>query len=142
MDTFSSLVKIKHQIAQRYESDIIHNQNQIKRKQEEQQELLAQLHDLSLPACGGYMELRQLSALKKNYLYMIDEIHTEISKLRKVGLHLQDLHKAAMLEYEKIKYLQTLEIQKQKQKLKKFEDKQMDAIGMGVFYQNQKDKRV
>ncbi|WP_104759045.1 flagellar FliJ family protein [Helicobacter bizzozeronii] len=142
MDTFKSLVKIKHQIAQRYESDMIHNQNQIRRKQEEQQELLAQLHDLSLPTCGGCMEFKQLGALKKNYLYMIDEINSEISKLRKVGLHLQDLHKAAMLEYEKVKYLQTLEIQKQKQKLKKLEDKQMDAIGMGVFYQNQKGKRV
>lgn len=142
MDTFKSLVKIKYQIVQGYESDIAHNQSQIICKQEEEQALIAQLHDLAVPAQGGFFEFAQINALKRNYLYQIDSIHTEIHRLKQVRVHLQELYKAAFIEYEKIKYLQTLEMQKKRQKLKKLEDKQMDAVGMGVFHQNQRKRRV
>ncbi|WP_163533499.1 flagellar FliJ family protein [Helicobacter suis] len=142
LESFKKLVKIKKQAMQRCESDIAHNKSQIASKQEQQHALLVELYGLSVPAEGGFNAFIQLSALKKNYLYQIERIGEEISQLKEMGRHLKELYKNASIEYEKFKYLQTLEEQKKLKRLKKLEDQQMDSIGAEIFYQQQRENRA
>ncbi|GMB95924.1 flagellar FliJ family protein [Helicobacter sp. NHP22-001] len=139
---FKALVQVKKQAMQRCEADIAANLAKIHAKQREQEHLIAELNTLSVPMQANIAAFSQCNSLKKNYLYAIDQVGTDISELKQIDAHLKELYKNACIEYEKLHYLYTLELRKMAQKLEKEEAKQMDAIGAEVFYQKHKARRA
>ncbi|WP_104682347.1 flagellar FliJ family protein [Helicobacter felis] len=142
MSQFKALLKIKQQIVQRCEIAIANNQAKIVGKERALQVLIEELNGLSVPIMGGFGNFTQLNTLKQNYRYEIDHLNHEIELLKQDDLRLRAEYKEAMVEYEKIAYLETLETQKKLARLKKVEHKEMDAIGLSVFVQNQKARHA
>ncbi|WP_104578454.1 flagellar FliJ family protein [Helicobacter felis] len=142
MSQFKALLKIKQQIVQRCEIAIANNQAKIVGKERALQVFIEELHGLSVPIMGGFGNFAQLNTLKQNYRYEIDRLNHEIELLKQDDLRLRAEYKEAMVEYEKIAYLETLETQKKLARLKKVEHKEMDAIGLSVFVQNQKARHA
>ncbi|WP_120944864.1 MULTISPECIES: flagellar FliJ family protein [Helicobacter] len=142
MTPFDALLKIKRQLLQRAQIALANNHAQIARTQQEISALRAELEQLGVGAQGSMDAFLQLNALKHNYRYALAQLHTQVDRLQEDQARLQEQHRQANLECEKIAYLQTLQTQARLARLQRLEHKEMDAISTGMFAYKQRSSHA
>ena len=127
---FDSLVKIKKNELKKIEKDLIKVNNAIDLIKNKIKELQIKFNSFSIPDKGNFKEIYQIKAMQNAIKSEIDNYKSQLKMLNERKNLLISKHKAANIEYEKMKYLQTMEIKKQLQKQKQKENIQMDEIAI------------
>ncbi len=135
---FDSIVKIKKQDVEKIEMQIAGLNSQIARKFDEIAQYQDQMRQCPIPSHGSMQDFRAAAEFRRAYLFQIDSLHLEISKLKKQRAQAQEFHRLACIEYEKSKYLQENIQKKIILSLKRQEEKSMDEAASLCFNQ-QKD---
>ncbi len=130
---FESILKIKKNILDRIEQELININNYITIKENEIVSLKEQLCAMKVPNVSVY---RELLAFKDSTLAFQEEIVQEQNLLEIMyssRIDINNRYKAAMIEFEKINYLHLEELKLKLDKLNKEEQKFIDEIG-GILY--------
>ncbi len=127
---FDSLVKIKKNELKKIEKDLIKVNSAIDLIKNKIKELQIKFNSFSIPDKGNFKEIYQIKAMQNAIKSEIDNYKSQLKMLNERKNLLISKHKAANIEYEKMKYLQTMEIKKQLQKQKQKENMQMDEIAI------------
>ncbi|MDP3588849.1 MAG: flagellar export protein FliJ [Sulfuricurvum sp.] len=91
------------------------------------------LQSLSLPTSGTVSEFTQSQILIQAQHYEIEQCAYNLAKAQQNLSQMQQRFKAAMIEYEKFKYLELQETQAHSVKIKKEEAKMLDEIGVMTY---------
>ncbi len=137
---FSPILKIKKLQTEKLQNEIVKLQNQKKSVQNELKNLKNELKDIVPPKQGNFIQLN-MTFLKSNFQQENIELKKQNILFLEEQVKLTELkYKEAMLEYEKIKHLHDLEIEKMLEKLKKDEAKNLDEIGTLLFSRKKEEK--
>jgi flagellar export protein FliJ len=91
------------------------------------------LQSLGLPTSGTVSEFTQSQILIQAQHYEIEQCAHNLAKAQQNLSQMQQRFKAAMIEYEKFKYLELQETQAHSVKIKKEEAKMLDEIGVMTY---------
>lgn len=130
---FDSILKIKKNILDKVEQELIKINNAISIKESEISYLKEQLHAMKAPNVSVY---RELLAFKDATFAHQEEIIQEQNMLEMMYASKIDInkrYKEAMIEYEKINYLHLEELKLKLDRLNKEEQKFIDEVG-GILY--------
>ncbi len=100
----------------------------IHKKLDESKECQEEMRAFLTPSSGSMQDFKMLAEYKQAFLFQIDCIHLEISKLKNERTKYEEAYRLASIEYEKIKYLQQNEQKKLLLALKRQEEKNIDEI--------------
>lgn len=135
---YSSVLKIQKQNLDKAESNLSKARARLRQNELEFELASKQCEELSLPSSGSVQNLKQsleilgvARAFKENKKEKLILSNKEVS-------HYQMLYKRANLEYEKIKYLESEELKKIKEKIKKEEEKFIDEIAISRYVYGEK----
>ncbi|WP_104721741.1 flagellar export protein FliJ [Helicobacter mesocricetorum] len=135
---FTPLVLLQQQKIDVIEQELQRNTQAIKIKQEEIDMLIAEFATLKEPTSGVYQAFLTFVHHKNEYRQSIDYKMGELALLKKKKQELQESFRVQNVELEKAKYLDSLEVKKVLQKLKKRENVEMDEISV-MLYANNKE---
>ncbi len=135
---FTPLVLLQKQKIDVIEQEIERNAQAIKGKQEEIDTLIAEFATLKEPTSGVYQAFLTFVHHKNEYYQSIDYKMGELALLKKKRQELQEAFRLQNIELEKAKYLDSLEVKKVLQRLKKRENVEMDEISV-MLYANNKE---
>ena len=130
---FDSILKIKKNIVDKIEQELININNAITLKENEIVLLKEQLHAMKVPNVSVYHELL---AFKDATLAFQEEIIQEQNLLEMMyssKIDINKRYKAAMVEYEKINYLHLEELKTKLDRANKEEQKFIDEVG-GILH--------
>ena len=130
---FNTILKIKKDILNKIERELIKINHLISIKENEIATLKEQLKNMKAPSVSVY---RELLAFKDSTLVFLNEIAQEQNLLEMMyssRIDINKRYKIAMIEYEKINYLHLEELKFKVNKLNKEEQKFIDEIG-GILY--------
>jgi hypothetical protein len=127
---YTPLVKLKKKELDRIERDLIGANNSVKLATTLREEAYALLQSLSLPSSGSISQFTQAQMLFQAQHQEIENCNLNLAKAQHYQLLIQQQFKAAMIEYEKFKYLEMQEQQAYSVKIKKEEAKMLDEIGV------------
>jgi len=127
---FDSVVKLRKNEIEKVQRDLQKLNGSIKNLQNKIENLYTKFSSFSIPQNGSFKEFQQIKTLQDAIKMEIDNLKNQIITLENRKQELLEEYKKANIEYEKIKYLQKLEIEKQKKKLKQKESLQMDEIAI------------
>jgi len=130
---FSSILKIKKLETEKLQNEIIKLQNQKKQRQSELEILIEELKKLQPPKNGTVYELQKSFVKSSIQKDMIDLKRQNILFLEEQVKLTELKYKEAMLEYEKIKHLDEIEVKKKLDMIKRLEAKELDEIGTLLF---------
>ncbi len=135
---FSELLKVRKQKVSEIERKLASVQAQKAQTRVEIAELDSALCSLEIPQNGDAVVMHSFLA-QKEFLYR-DKLQKEniLKYFEQEISNLNILYKEASTEYEKIKYMHTVEIEKLLEMRKKEESKQLDEIATQLFIRNQK----
>ena len=133
---FSQIVKVKKRVLEDIEIKIVTINNEISTISSEIDELTKKIQNPVKPEGGDFflmqMALEEVSNFRRAKMQKQKFLEGLESNLKRLKLE----YKLAHMEYEKIKHLEELEIDKSLKKLKKLESKEMDEISMMLFNNN------
>lgn len=130
---FSVILKVKKDILNKIERELIHINNAIASKEKEIATLQAQLRELKMPQVSVY---RELMAFKDSIMAFQMEIEQEkniLEFMKSSKIDINKRYKIAMIEYEKINYLHLQIIEERLIKQHKEEQKSLDEFG-GILH--------
>jgi len=127
---FDSIVKIKKNELKKIENDLIKVNSAINLINEKIEELNKNLSLMSLPKAGNFREIYQIKSMQGIVRKEIENYKNQLNMLNERKNLLTQKHKQANIDYEKMKYLQTVEIKKALKKEKLQEQMQMDEIAI------------
>ncbi len=127
---FDSIVKIKKNELKKTENDLIKVNSAIQLINEKINELQIKFNSFSLPDKGSFKEIYQIKSVQSALRGEIENYKNQLNMLNKRKELIFQKYKDANIEYEKMKYLQTMEIKKQIKKQKQKENIQMDEIAI------------
>jgi len=131
---FSPILQIKKQESEKLQNEIVKLQNQKRKREKEYEALKNELKNIKPPKKGDIKDLNKtflqislqneaIEQKKQNILFLEEQV--KLTELK---------YKEAMLEYEKVKHLHELEVEKIVEELKKQEAKELDEIGSLLFF--------
>jgi len=130
---YSQLLKVKKQKVDGIENEIALLNMKKKRVVEDIKELEEEIRELDKPKEGRFGAFLTISysfdtmlSLKKEKEMLLSRIDFELEQKR-------NEYKMALMEYEKIKYLEDLEIEKKLDKIKKDEQKLLDEMSVLTY---------
>jgi flagellar export protein FliJ len=125
---FSQLVKVKKRKVDEIESELLDAQNEKRKIHSQIDKISLEISELKTPQSGGFAKLNisftylsNLSNQKKLKVEELEKIEHQIELIK-------ELYKEANIEFEKVKYLDELEVKKQLEELRVKENKDMDEI--------------
>ena len=130
---FYPILKIKKDILNNIEKELIKINQKISIKENEISMLKEELKNMKAPSVSVY---RELLTFKDSAAAFLDEISKEQNLLEMMyssRIDINKKYKMAMIEYEKINYLHTEELKLRVDKLRKEEQKFIDEVG-GILY--------
>ena len=133
---FSQIVKVKQRRVDEIENELLDVQNQKRRVFGSIEEVLEEISKIKTPKSGLFSQINISHMHLKNFSNQKERYEEEIVNLEQQIDGLKELYKEANIEFEKIKYLDDLEIKKQLEELKVQESKDMDEIGNLLFTKN------
>jgi len=136
---FSQLVKVKKRRIDEIENELLDTQNQKRRVLIQIEDLLKEISKIKTPKSGSFSQINIAHFHLKNFSNQKNRYEEEIVKLDQQILGIKELYKEANIEFEKVKYLEDLEIQKQLHELKIKENKDMDEIANMLFAKQSRD---
>ena len=136
---FDSIVKIKKNELKKTENDLIKVNSAIQLINEKINELQIKFNSFSLPDKGSFKEIYQIKSVQSALRGEIENYKNQLNMLNKRKELIFQKYKDANIEYEKMKYLQTMEIKKQLKKQKQKENIQMDEIAIMLRDNNESE---
>ncbi|RDU57871.1 flagellar export protein FliJ [Helicobacter sp. MIT 99-5507] len=130
---FNSILKIKKDILNKIERELIKINQAISLKENEIMLLKEQLNNMKAPNVSVYRELLAFKDSTSAFLNEIIEEQNLLEMMYSSRIDINKRYKIAMIEYEKINYLHTEELKLKIDKLKKEEQKFIDEVG-GILY--------
>lgn len=130
---FSQLVKVKKRRVDEIENELLDIQNQKRSVLIQIEDILKEISSIETPKSGSFSQINIAHMHLKNFSNQKNRYEEEIVKLDQQILGIKELYKEANIEFEKVKYLEDLEIQKQLNALKIKENKDMDEIANLLF---------
>jgi flagellar export protein FliJ len=125
---FSQIVKVKQRKVDEIENELMDVRFQKRKTLSMIEDILKEIEGLKTPQSGSFAEINLSHSYLKNLSNQKKEKEKEILQLDKQIEGIKELYKEANIEFEKIKYLEDLEIEKKLQELKVQESKDMDEI--------------
>lgn len=130
---YSQLLKVKKQKVDSIENEIALLNSKRKSIEKDIENLKEEISSLNKPQEGKFdiflsvsYSFDTLFALKKEKEFYLQHIEIELEQKR-------EEYKKALMEYEKIKYLEDLEIEKKLDKIKKDEQKLLDEMSVLTY---------
>lgn len=130
---FQPLIKIKKQELEQKETEIAQINKLIAHKFEEIRQFQSQMKEFSIPSSGDFQNFKMLKEYRDAFLFQIDSMHTEISNLKMIKKNLEQDYRKIFIEFEKLKYIHTLEQKRKIDKIKKEQTKQLDEVSTVLF---------
>jgi len=130
---YTPLVKLKKKELDHAEQNLIRANNALTLASRAHEDSYMLLQSLSLPNSGTVSEFTQSQAFIQAQHYEIEQCANNVVKAQQNQTKTQEHFKAAMMEYEKFKYLQLQETQAHTAKIKKEEAKMLDEIGVMTY---------
>jgi flagellar export protein FliJ len=130
---YTPLVKLKKKELDRAEQNLIRANNALTLASNELDNAYALLQSLCLPSSGTVSEFTQSQAIIQAQHHEIEQCANNVAKAQHNQHQMQEQFKAAMMEYEKFKYLELQETQAHIAKTKKEEAKMLDEIGVMTY---------
>jgi len=127
---FSDILKIKKQTVEKIERNIQKINASIQMLKNKINFLNNELSSFSFPQEGDFRKFQQVKLMQENLINEIKNFENQIKILENRKNELMEELKKANIEYEKIKYLHELEIQKILKKQKQKENQEMDEIAI------------
>jgi len=127
---FSDILKIKKQAVEKIERSIQKINSSIQMLQNKINSLNNELSSFSFPKEGDFRQFQQVKLMQENLINEIKNFENQIKILENRKNELMEELKKANIEYEKIKYLENLEIQKMIKEKRLKESRDMDEIAI------------
>jgi len=127
---FSDILKIKKQAVEKIERNIQKINSSIQMLQNKINSLNNEFSSFSFPKEGDFRQFQQVKLMQENLINEIKNFENQIGILENRKNELMQERKKANIEYEKIKYLHELEIQKMIKEKRIKESKEMDEIAI------------
>lgn len=130
---YSQLLKVKKQRVDTIENEIAFLNSKKRSVEIEIEKLLNEIDSIDKPKEGKFglflsasYSFDTLFSLKKEKELFLQDMENELAQKR-------DEYKIALMEYEKIKYLEDLEIEQKLDKIKKDEQKLLDELSVVTY---------
>jgi len=136
---FSDILKVKKQAVEKIERDIQKINTSIKKLELKIENLNKTLFSLTPPKKGNFSVFSQLKSQQNLIREEIEKLKNQIIILKNRKNELMEELKKANIEYEKIRYLEGLEIKKIIKEKKLKEDRYMDEIA--ILLRNNNESR-
>jgi len=130
---YAPLVKLKKKDLDRAEQNLIAANNALANASGALDRAYKTLSTLSLPIKGSVSELTQSQMMIHAQHQTIEQCREWLTFAEDQQLQMQQAFKAAMIDYEKFKYLELQEAQAYMVKIKKEEAKMLDEIGVMTY---------
>jgi len=135
---FSDILKVKKQVVEKIERNIQKINSSIQTLQNKINSLNNELSSFSFPKEGDFRQFQQVKLMQESLINEIKNFENQIMILENRKNEMNELKKAN-IEYEKIKYLENLEIQKIIKEKRLKESKEMDEIA--ILLRNRDESR-
>ena len=139
---FSQLVKVKKRRVDEIENELLDIQNQRRSILIKIEDILKEISLIKTPKSGSFSQINISHMHLKNFSTQKRTYEEEIIRVDRQIIGLKELYKEANIEFEKVKYLEDLEIKKQLQLLKIKENKDMDEIANLLFTKQRMKAKV
>ncbi|MFZ3054346.1 MAG: flagellar export protein FliJ [Sulfuricurvum sp.] len=130
---YTPLVKLKKRDLDHAERDLVSANSTLVLASRALDNAYILLQSLGLPTSGTVSEFTQSQILIQAQHYEIEQCAHNLAKAQQNLSQMQQRFKAAMIEYEKFKYLELQETQAHSVKIKKEEAKMLDEIGVMTY---------
>ena len=130
---FSELLRVKKEALKEMERAILAISQHIERRELEIEAILREILEIKIPSLGTYAEFLRIQEIKKAHIEEIDRMRLEVAQLKAKRTLMRERLKELNLDYEKAKYLESLEIQKVLARRKNQERAEMDEISLMLY---------
>ncbi len=130
---FSQLLKVKMRRVDEIEGEILDAQNKKRKTELKIKEIEDETRELKVPKSGKFSQISISSFFLTNLSNQKSFFKQELSSIQLQIEGLNELYKEANIEYEKVKYLDDLEIKKHLKEMRIKENKDMDEVGNLLF---------
>lgn len=127
------LVKLKKKSLDTAERALIAANNALSSASDKLNHAYEELSRMSLPTKGSVGEFTQASAMIHAQHQSIEQCQQALQTAQQRQLQMQDRFKAALIDFEKFKYLEVQEMNAQLKQLKDQEAKMLDEIGTMTY---------
>lgn len=139
---FSQLVKVKKRKVDDIENELLDIQNQKRRVIFLIEGISKEISEIIIPKSGSFSKMNIVHMHLKNFSNQKSSYEEKIIRLNQQIEGIKELYKEANIEFEKVKYLEDLEIKKQLHELKIKENKDMDEIANLLFTKQKMEAKV
>lgn len=136
---FTSLTKIRKQKVQECEQKVIIKNYEIAQTREKIETLYRGISQIETPKDGTFQEMLSLYEIKKSYTYEIGVSKDNLSKQEQQKKQLEKSLKEMIIEYEKAKHLEDVEIQRIIKERNRLEAERLNEIATILY--NNKNRR-
>lgn len=136
---FSQILKVKQRRVDEIENELMDVRFQKRKTLTKIEEIVEEIMGLKTPQSGSFAEINLSHTYLKNLSNQKQSKEQEIIQLDQQIEGIKELYKEANIEFEKVKYLEDLEIEKKLQELKVQEAKDMDEIA-NLLHAQKKNK--
>ncbi|RAX54667.1 hypothetical protein CCY99_02575 [Helicobacter sp. 16-1353] len=133
---FSIILKIKKDILNKIERELITINNAIANKEKEIANLKSQLKEMKVPNVSVYQELLSFKNAVSAFQLEIEQENNILELMKSTKIDINKKYKLAMIEYEKINYLHLQEIEWALNRLSREEQKVLDEFGGILHHRN------
>jgi len=126
---FTAIVRIKKSMMQKAESLLAQARNAIRENKLKIENIKHELHSVIVPKSGTMSKMRQMQLYKDRYRAALNIEQWRLNQNKLLEQNRRAELADAMREYEKFKFLESDDIDKQVLKLKKEEAKMLDEVG-------------
>ena len=130
---FSEFLRVKKEALKEMERAILTISQHIERRELEIEAILREILEIKIPSLGTYAEFLRIQEIKKAHIGEIDRMRLEVAQLKAERTLMRERLKELNLDYEKAKYLESLEIQKVLARRKNQERAEMDEISLMLY---------
>jgi flagellar export protein FliJ len=134
---YEPLVKLKKKSLDSTESSLIAANNALSHASNKVAQAYDELSQMKLPEYGTVGELIQFSSMIHAQQMTIEKWKQTMHAAQQKQNQMRERFKAAMIEYEKFKYLDVQEMNARLKKLKRDEAKMLDEIGTMIYKKGQ-----
>ncbi len=135
---FTQIVKIKKQKLEQVEFELIEVNNAISNANDGILEINKSIKSLSTPMRGTFLQIKHHQDNLNRYIYEIKELKSTLTSLNMKKNQIEMKLKKAHLEYEKIKYLDSVEIKKFLADKKRKDENELNEISI-MLHNNKGD---
>ena len=136
---FSQILKVKQRRVDEIENELMDVRFQKRKTLTKIEEIVKEIAGLKTPQSGSFAEINISHTYLKSLSNQKKSKEEEIIQLDQQIEGIKELYKEANIEFEKVKYLEDLEIEKKLQEIKVQEAKDMDEIA-NLLHAQKKNK--